>query len=596
MSITPESSGPIGRILRPIRRRLIVAATLAGLGSALALVPLAGITHIARIALSDPDLAAGAVLSDAQGEVWQTVIVSIVCLFVGMALILAGELIAHLADNFITNHLRLTATRRLSRVPLGWFTARASGEVKQAIQDDVGTLHDLTGHYYTTFGRTTGAIAISVAYLFAMDWRMALVSLLPFPGFYLIFGAAKKAISEERMARFVAGQARINDAVIEFVSGIPVVKAFGASGRAHAGYREAVEVFLQGFLAFTRPLVTPLANANALVAPVTVLGVVLAFGTLFVHWRWIAPMDVLPFALVAPGISGPLLLHSFISHGVANATGAAERVEALLTTPELVTPATSRRPDNNEVRFEGVGHAYRDGEAILSDIGFIMAPGTVTALVGSSGAGKSTIARLLLRFFDPTEGAITLGGVDLRHIESQELYRRVGFVLQDVRLIHASVAENIALGRPSATRQEIEAVARAANIHNRIIALPRGYDSVIGEDAGLSGGEQQRVSIARAIMLNPPVLVLDEATAAADAENEVAIQEALSAFAVNRTLLVIAHRLDTVMHADQILVLEDGAIHERGSHTELLALGGRYARLWSLGGYTQAKAGQVQSC
>jgi ATP-binding cassette subfamily B protein IrtA len=223
-------------------------------------------------------------------------------------------------------------------------------------------------------------------------------------------------------------------------------------------------------------------------------------------------------------------------------------------------------------------------------------PGTVTAIVGASGSGKSTLARLLLRFFDPSEGRITLGGVDLRHIATPELYRRIGFVLQEVRLIHASVRENIALGRPSASLHEIEEAARLANIHERILALPRGYDSVIGEDAQLSGGELQRVSIARAVLLDPSVLVLDEATAAADAENEVAIQDALSRFARGRTLLVIAHRLDTIMHADHIIVVENGVIVEQGSHAGLLADKGRYAQLWALGAYQDTEKEASPSC
>jgi len=584
----PRQAGPISRILQPIRGRLIAAAVLAGTGSMLTLVPLAGIVHIAHIAL-DPALA--------QGELWPTIVASVACLFAGMALMSLGELAAHLADNRLTHQLRLQAMRRLGQVPLGWFTSRASGEVKQAMQDDINTLHSLTAHFYTTTGRAVGAIAISVVYLFAMDWRLAIVAILPFPGFFLFFGRAMKA-SGSNMAQFVAGMGRINNAVVEFVNGIPVVKAFGATGRAHGSYRAAVDAFADAFAAFTRPLVGSMANANALIAPVAVLGVVVLAGTAFVALDWMAPVDVLPFALVAPGISAPMLLLHYLTHDLNNATGAAQRVQALLDTPVLAQPAPDQQqlPIGTEICVEHVAYAYDGQNKVLSDISFTLQAGTVTAIVGASGSGKSTLARLLLRFFDPSEGRITLGGVDLRHIATPELYRRIGFVLQEVRLIHASVRENIALGRPTASAHEIEDAARLANIHERIQALPRGYDSVIGEDAQLSGGELQRVSIARAVLLDPNVLVLDEATAAADAENEVAIQDALSRFARARTLLVIAHRLDTIMHADHIIVVENGAIVEQGSHAGLLADKGRYAQLWALGGYQNTQEEATPSC
>lgn len=579
---------PVRRVLAPIRSRLICAGVLAALGAMLTLVPLAGIVRLAHIALDTPGG-----LAMAQDEIVRTVVASLASLFAGIVLIGLGELVAHLADNRMTHALRLAVMRRLAQVPLGWFTSRASGEVKQVMQDDIGTLHELTAHFYTTTGRAVGAIAISVLFLFALDWRMAIVSLLPFPAFHLVFGAAKKAIDPANMQAFVAAQTRLNNTVNEFVGGISAVKAFGADGRAHRGYHEAVDGFADAFLAFTRPLVAPLANANALIAPAAVLAVVLASGTLFVGLGWIAPIDILPFALVAPGIAAPLQLLGFITHGVAHATGAAQRVQALLDTPMLAQPDPALRqvPDGNAVRFEQVSYAYDAREPVLSDVSFTLAPGSVTALVGASGSGKSTLARLLLRFFDPAQGRITVGGADLRLIESTTLYRRIGFVLQEVRLIHASVRDNIALGRPDASAHEIEQAARAANIHDRILALPRGYDSVVGEDARLSGGEQQRVSIARAILLDPPVLVLDEATSAADAGNEAAIQEALSRFAQGRTLLVIAHRLDTVMHADRIIVLDQGRVCEQGSHAELLARQGRYARLWQLGGYAEPQDG-----
>ncbi|MGO3842373.1 MAG: ABC transporter ATP-binding protein [Alcaligenes pakistanensis] len=575
-----KEPGPISQILSSIRSRLIVAAVLAALGSMLTLVPLAGIAHIAKLALGDT------LSSELQGDIGWTVLFSVISMFAGLALISAGELLAHLADNQLTRSLRLNAAQRLAKVPLGWFTGQASGEVKQAMQDDIATLHSLTAHFYTSVGRAVGAIAISVLYLFVVDWRMAIVALLPFPGFFLFLRNAMKA-SSANMQGFVEKLGRLNSATLEFVSGIPVVKAFGSNGQAHGGYSKAVDGFADAFLNFARPLVARMAHAHAMIAPVTVLGVVLIFGALFSYLDWIAPVDILPFALVAPGICAPLLLLHTLLHDLGGATGAAQRVQALLKTPvlESLTPDQQQTPTNQEVRVENVSYAYGEGHQALNNISFTLEPGTVTAIVGSSGSGKSTIARLLLRFFDPSAGRVTLGGVDLRQIESTELYRRIGFVLQEVRLIHASVRENIALGRPSASQQEIEDAARAANIHDRILSLPRGYDSVVGEDAQLSGGERQRVSIARAVLLNPPILVLDEATAAADASNEVAIQDALSRFAQGRTLLVIAHRLDTIMHADRILVLEDGAIAEQGNHASLLSAQGRYARLWTLGGY-----------
>lgn len=575
-----KEPGPISQILSSIRSRLIVAAVLAALGSMLTLVPLAGIAHIATLALGNTPS------GELQGDIGWTVLFSIVSMFAGLALISAGELLAHLADNQLTRGLRLSAAQRLAKVPLGWFTGQASGEVKQAMQDDIATLHSLTAHFYTSVGRALGAIAISVLYLFFMDWRMAIVALLPFPGFFLFLRHAMKA-SSANMQGFVEKLGRLNSATVEFVSGIPVVKAFGSSGQAHGGYSKAVDGFADAFLNFARPLVARMAHAHAMIAPVTVLGVVLVFGALFSYLDWMAPVDILPFALVAPGICAPLLLLHTLLHDLGGATGAAQRVQALMKTPVLEPLTTDQQqvPANQEVRVENVSYAYGEGHQALSNISFTLEPGTVTAIVGSSGSGKSTIARLLLRFFDPSEGRITLGGADLRQIESTELYRRIGFVLQEVRLINASVRENIALGRPSASQQEIEDAARAANIHDRILSLPRGYDSVVGEDAQLSGGERQRVSIARAVLLDPPILVLDEATAAADASNEVAIQDALSRFAQGRTLLVIAHRLDTIMHADRILVLENGAIVEQGNHASLLAEQGRYARLWTLGGY-----------
>ena len=282
--------------------------------------------------------------------------------------------------------------QRLSRVPLGWFTRRASGEVKQAIQDDINTLHSLTAHFYTTVGRASGAIVISLVYLFALDWRLAIVSILPFPGFFLFFTRAVKA-SEHNMQAFVAGMGRIDNAVVEFVNGMPVLKAFAAGDKVHGSYREAVDGFARAFIGFTRPLVGSMANANAMIAPVAVLGVVLVFGTLFVALGWMTALDVLPFALVTPGLCGPLLLLHYITHDLNHAVGAAGRVQALLQTPVL-EQGMQQTPKGSEICLEHVGYAYDGGHQVLADINLTLKPGTTTAIVGRSGAGKSTLAAM----------------------------------------------------------------------------------------------------------------------------------------------------------------------------------------------------------
>ncbi|MCA0851313.1 ABC transporter ATP-binding protein [Salipiger thiooxidans] len=574
------TASPIKHLLKPIRLRLHCAAAMAGLGQILTLVPLAGVALIGRQAL-DPS---GGMAALQHGTVAALCIGAMVA---GLTLLTLAEYLSHLADNALTDGLRRRVTERLMHVPLGWFTARASGSVKQALQDDMNTLHELTAHYFTTRARCIAAIGAAACFLVWIDWRMAIISLVPFPLYHLIFVAAKKSIGRDRMESFAAAQAGIGDAVGEFSRAMPVLRTFGKTGEAHAAYSGAVRHFLDAFLHFTRPLVAPLANANALITPVSVASIVLAAGVLFVGLGWMAPADLLPFLLVAPGVSAPMMLLGFMAHGLAHATAAADRIDAVLRVAPLPAPGpgTAAVPDGHILRFERVGYAYEGGAGALSGIDLTLEPGSVTAITGASGAGKSTIARLALRFFDPSEGRITLGGIDLRDLDSAELYKRIGFVLQEVQLLNASLRDNIALGRPDASRAEIEAAATVAQIHDRILALPRGYDSVIGQDADLSGGEAQRVSIARALLLDPPILVLDEVTAAMDAEGELALQQALSELARGRTLLVIAHRLETIAGADRIIVLERGRIRESGTHAALLARGGPYAALWVQAGH-----------
>lgn len=565
----------VSRLLRPIRGRLALAVALQVVSSALVLAPLIGVAALARILLSTPV---------DQSQAWAVVTLSTAMLAAGVALRGVADLITHLADNAFTLRLRRRLAARLSSAPLGWFTDHTSGRIKQGMADDVTAMHHLIGHAFTNLAAAVSTPLVVYGYLATVDWRLALLLLVPLPLFALIY-RAMMADSTAQMARYGAVTAGVNGAVVEFVDGIGVVRSFGHSGRAHQAYRDAVDEYTAFFLGWARPLIRPESLSAAVIAPVTMVALALAAGVAFVTAGELAPVDLLPFVLLAPGVSAPVTALTSSAQALQLARGAAARVLALLEVPTAAAPRDPLEPAGTTVELDGVDFSYDGAHPVLREVTATLEPGTVTALVGASGSGKSTLARLLLRFHTPDAGAVRLGGVDLDRIATDVLYRRVGFVFQDVTLLRAGIAENIALGRPDATREQVVAAARAANVDHVIEALPRGYDSVYGEDAQLSGGEAQRVAIARTLLLDPPVLVLDEPTSAADAESERAVQDALSTLAVGggapRTVLVVAHRLAGVTGADTILVLSDGRIVERGSHDDLLAAGGHYAELWN---------------
>jgi ATP-binding cassette subfamily B protein len=314
-------------------------------------------------------------------------------------------------------------------------------------------------------------------------------------------------------------------------------------------------------------------------SPPFVLLVVLIGGASLITSGGLAPADLLPFLLLGLGLTAPV---AALGHGFDDlqaARRAVGRIRDVLDVQSLPEPAHPVAPRGHRVQLRDVRFGYEADHEVLRGIDLVLEPGTVTALVGPSGSGKSTLVQLMPRFFDPTHGSIALGGVDLRELGSQ-LYRMVSFVFQDVRLLRASVADNIALAVPHAGLDDVVRAARLANIHDRILELPRGYESVIGEDAGLSGGEAQRISIARALLADAPVLVLDEATAFVDPQTEQAVRRALATMQGDRTILVIAHRLETVADADTVVLLENGTIAECGRPAELLARNGKFAAFW----------------
>jgi ATP-binding cassette subfamily B protein IrtA len=507
------------------------------------------------------------------------------------AVLSAGLLLwLHVVDMRFSAQVRRRLLDKLARVPLGWFTQRGSGAVKKLVQDDTLSLHYLVTHAVSDAVAAVVAPLAVLAYLFIVDWRLALILLLPIL-IYIVTTWTMVYQSGPKIAEASKWAERMNDEAAAYLEGQPVIRVFG--GAAASSFRRSLDDYIDFLNVWQRPFIGKKTFMDVVTRPSTFLWLIASAGTLFVISGAMEPTTLLPFLILGTTFGTRLLGIAFGFGGLREGMQAARRIAVTLDEDELVTvtPGAADTVAPGTVTFDNVGFGYRPGVPVIHDVTFTLRPGTVTALVGPSGSGKSTLASLLARFHDIDTGVIRIDGRDVRSLTPDELYTRVGFVFQDVQLVHGTVADNITLARPEATADEVRAAATDAQIHARIMRLPDGYDTVLDASSQLSGGECQRLTIARALLADTPILIMDEATAFADPESEYLVQQALGRLIRNRTVLVIAHRLHTITEADQIVVLDRGRIAEIGTHTELLDAEGRYRRLWdSRGGVLTGEA------
>ncbi|MFJ7243051.1 ABC transporter ATP-binding protein [Kitasatospora sp. NPDC098652] len=509
-------------------------------------------------------------------------VAALAALVLGFAARWLAEHTAHEASYALEVVLRGRLADALARMPLGEVQRLGSGRIKKIVLDDVKSLHNVVADALPFLGSGVAQPLAALVALGAVQWRILLAVLLVLPVAAVCLALLSRDYADQR-ERYNRANENVNAAVVEFVQGMPVVRTFDDGQASFRRFAAAVGEFTE---AVAEWLATSRASGvltKLFIVPLPTLLLVAASAVPMRALGWISDTDLLVGLLIgAMPIEAVAPLMNLANH-INDSKAGAVRIAELLAAPVLPEPAHPREPADATVSLRDVRFGYTPDRPALDGIDLDIPAGTVCALVGPSGSGKSTIARLIPRFHDVDSGSVRVGGVDVREIGSAALLRHVALVFQEPFLVTGTVAENIRLARPDATDAEVQAAAEAAAAHTFITTeLPDGYRTEVGErGARLSGGERQRITIARAILSQAPIVILDEATAFADPESEAAIQQAVARLTAGRTVLIIAHRLNTVTDADQIAVLDGGRIVERGRHAELVAAGGRYAALWA---------------
>ena len=508
---------------------------------------------------------------------------------IGSLLFLYGStMLSHISAFRVLYNLRIRLAEHLAKLPMGYHTRQSSGAIKKTLELSVEKIEGFIAHQLPDF---VGAVALPVVMLagmFILDWRMALTCAIPILGAYLLqslvfYGKG----GTEAIKQYHNALEQMNAAGVEYVRGMPAVKVFGLTVGSFLNFHNSIVGYRDWAVNYTkfcrRPYIVFITILSSLLAFILPIGILILSGQ---PENLAFALTLMLFLVLAPGVSSPMMKLMYLGGNMRLISEGVNRIDQIFEQKPLVEPVNPKKPDRYDVKFDNVSFSYENlSEATrteaLSQISFTAKEKEITALVGPSGSGKSTIANLIPRFWDVSSGSIRIGGVDVREIGTEKLMDLVSFVFQDVHLFYDTIEENIRMGHANASHEKVVEAAKAACCHEFIERLPQGYQTKIGEGGTyLSGGEAQRVAIARAILKDSPILVLDEATAFADPENEVKIQEGLSALIKGKTVIIIAHRLSSIREANQILVVDEGHLVESGKHEELLKQNGLYHHMW----------------
>ena len=537
---------------------------LAAAGALLALVPFGYIWRILREVIEVAPQYENAVHVTRYG--WMAVVFAVVAVLT----YIAGLMCSHLAAFRIATNLRLAMVKHIATLPLGAIEQFGSGKLRRTISETAGSAETYLAHQLPDQAKAMATIAGLLTLLLAFDWRLGLLSLVPVALAFAVMTSMTGKKMQEQMTQYQNALADMSGEAVEYVRGIPVVKTFGQTVFSFKKFKWTIDNYERWVIAYTKQLRWPMIFYTLAVNSVFVFLIAGAFLFASGGTDGGALLNLLFYIIITPVISLTLTKLMFMSENGMIVQDAITRIDRVLESPSLSCSNAPKHPKDSSVALEHVTFSYDGVKNALEDISLSIGTGQTVAFVGPSGGGKSTLAALIARFFDPQSGKISIGGVNVKDIDKSELMDTVSFVFQNSRLIKGSILDNVRMGKPNATDGEVLAALSAAQCMDIIEKFPDGVHTVIGsQGVYLSGGETQRLAIARAMLKNAPVLILDEATAFADPDNETKVQAAFNALAKGRTVIMIAHRLSTVVNADRIYVLKEGRLAESGSFAEL---------------------------